>query len=356
MSNISFTEEELRAAAAAYGSAWCGMELGAGPGHGFSQRYQQRKAQILSLASSRRKRSRTRHSAAACLAAVVLLFAVIVASSPAAYAAVRNWTVNVYNTIVDYTFSHAEDDHAALVCAPQSLPEGFTEAETYHKGYFTRSEYKNAETGENIRFEYRKPTQAQKRRIERQGAGAESVTVANGLTAYYKEGRRNIFTGVRTNKLFWHDKDRNLAFYVYSSLDRDALLEIFSDLSCRLPYYGPSQLPEGYEEASREGSHPYVTVRYRASGGDEIIFRYADLSGAEGLIVDTDAGTMLYEVVQINDIEGHYYEPSGQSGDSTLIWIDEKNNIMFELNGMLSREDMIKLAGSIGCKEPGWQQ
>ena len=357
MSSPAFTEEQLKNAVTELAEERYASLPFDGADPEFSDNYQSRKRQFVAMAKdfgaagnhgrTRRRRHRVLRTVAAVLGILIISFAILVVASPKAYAAVRDWTINIYNKIVDYTFNHSEDDHAVIVCEPAGLPEGFERAETYHSGYYTRKLYRNAETGDYIRFEYRKPTKAQIANIEKRGQKAESVTAANGVPMYFAAGS--------PNELFWYDKDRNLVFYVESNLSKDALLDCFASVYLRLPLYEPSWLPEGYEVVDRMDYYPnYDITYYNPSTDSYIYYNYSDLAETDLITIDQLGYDVIVEDVVING-EHSYYFPSADGGPGEdLIYINSTERIVLMLTSDIGKENCVKLAESIRLVETIW--
>ena len=356
MPSLAFTEEQLKIALKELAEERYAQLPFDGPDPEFSENYQKRKRQFIAMARdfdagapvhTKRRSHRILRTAAAVLGILIISFAIVMAASPKAYAAVRNWTINIYNKIVDYTFNHSGDDHAVIICDPAGLPEGFVKAETYHSGYYTRKLYKNAETGDYIRFEYRKPTQAQADRLEKRGQKAESVTAANGVPMYYAAGS--------PNELFWYDKDRDLVFYAESNLDKDALLDCFASTVLRLPQYEPSWLPEGYVEADRMDYYPnYDITYYNPSTDSYIYYNYGDQAETDLIAIDQLGYDIIAEDVIING-EHSYYYPSADGGPGEdLVYINNSNHIVFILTSDIGKENCVRLIESIRLVENNW--
>ena len=358
MSGMVITEEQLKTAVEEFAEEQYAELPFEGPDPEFSENYQARKRQFIAMvrengysAGSGRRNHRVLKTVAAVFAILIISFAILMVANPNVYAAVRNWTINIYNKFVDYTFHHTEDDHAIIICNPAGLPEGFETTETYHSGYYTRKLYENVETGDYIRFEYRKPTQSQIDRIEKRGQKAEAVTAANGVPMYFAEGS--------PNRLFWYDKDRNLAFYVESNMGKDDLMECFASVDYRLPLYEPEWLPEGYEEIYREDLFLEQFILYEVEGSDNsLLLYYSDMAetGPITIIkgVGNDSDDIEYEEIQIGNIKAMYYSSTEHDEGAEMIWIDETNHLVFTLEGDIQKDMAIRIVQGIRCIETEW--
>lgn len=354
--SVTFTEEQLKEALAAYAEDQAeNLQLEGDP-PAFSESYKLRRRQIIEYAATgnpgvfrQKKPRRALRSALLVAVCAVLVCGVIVVSSPAAYAAVRSWSLNIYNKVVDYTFSHSDKDHAVIICTPASLPEGFETAETYHSGYYTRKVYKSAETGDFIRFEYRRPTEAQKSKIAKRAQSAEKVYTSTGV-------EMNLTDSGNHRNLFWYDPDRDLAYYVESSLGAEALAAVFSDIQLRLPLYEPTWLPEGYEVADVDSSYPFYDVVY--SNGDEYFDVYYDCSDlAETdlvFVVSPNEEAVTTETVSIQGKEGFFHPHNDERDGGDLIIIDEKNNLVYMIESNIDKQSIVRIGESIEFKETEW--
>ncbi len=351
MSKSNFTELELKAAVVAYAESWRASEPMYDPNHVFSTRYEEQKQKILALGKKHEQRSRftALKRAAAVIIIIAAIFGTVMLLSPSAYAAFRNWTINIYNKFIDFTFIHSEDDHAVIIAAPGELPDGFELAENYHSGYYTRSIYKDSENENFLQFEYRKPTEAQKKNIEKRGEKAEQVTFSNGVKAFYS-------ASASRSTFFWYDKDRNLSFSVISNLDKETLLDCFASVSYRLPYYEPAWLPDGYKEEARFNYYPGCFINYYNGSTDTFIYyNYKDMAeynGVTAFYIDSDI--KKYELIN-TELRSYYYITAvNPESISTLIWLDEENKLAFCIDAFLTKEEFVKLAENIRCVEPTW--
>lgn len=325
--------------------------------HVFSERYEKRKAQIIACGAKPVRRADSsenrvirpvwlRRSIAAVLT-LVLSLSIAMTFSTTARAAVSNWLTETYNKLVKYVFSHNEDDHTYLICAPGSLPEGFEHVETIREDNYTLKEYKNAVTGDFLRFEYSKATEPMKAEIEKQKAGAELLAVSGSIEKY-------CFDAGASRRVFWYDHQRELVFFADSSLDRDILAASLDSISIRLPLYEPAWLPEGYEEAEQNTEYPSVMITYMDSNSKGmIIYCYSDMAETDLVAIDQIGKDLDFETVQINGIRAYYYSYKDEEGGD-LIWIDEETKLVFTISTSVSRDELLLFANSIKCVELDW--
>lgn len=345
MSVAEYTDNDLRLAVAAYCRDLCADETDYDPGHVFSDLYNERIRKILAVSRRQIHRRRVLHIAASIFIVLMLAFGAVMAFNEPVRATVINWTINIYNKLVDITFNHSEDDHAYIICTPGELPEGFELAENYHSGYYTRKVYKNAE-GQYIKLEYRKPTEVQKRRIDKRGTSSEIITSSMGVQMFLSAGNGKC-------DLFWYDADRDLAFYVESNLDSNTLIRCFDILQMRLPLYEPTWLPDGYEEVNDfSGFLTHYIDYYYPKTGDYIYYGYSDMAETDMVFIDKLGDDIVVDQLLINGNQAYIFPETEGTFGSDLIIIDETNHIVFTISSMLEREDLLILAESITCKEP----
>ena len=344
MSAAEFSEKDLKLAVAAYCRDLCAPEPDYDPGHVFSERYNEQIRKILSMSRRQIYMKRALRMAASLFIVLLLSFGAVMLMNGSARAAFVNWTVNIYNRIVDITFTHTGDDHAYIICTPGELPEGFELAENYHIGYYTRSLYKNAE-GQYIKFEYCRPTEKQKQRIEARSAGAETAVSAQGVKMFLEEGRN-------VSHLFWYEPHQDLAYYVESNLDKDILIKCFDVYSLRLPVYEPAWLPEGYEAVYRNDAYPqYALDFYNADTGEYIYYSYTDAAETDLVFADRLEDDTIVEEVIINGNQGYYFPKTENVADNDMVIIDTSNHLVFTISAELDKAIMVRIAESIICKE-----
>lgn len=361
MSYVSFTEEQLKAAVSAYAEALIDLEKAEAdksPEHEFSEHFYSRMRENIERARKRKplKLRKTRRSfwrsAAAVIATVIIAFVAVMEFSTEARAAVLSWAVFTYDKIVHYQFSHVEDDHAFIICTPQGLPDGFERTEKYRSDYYSRNVYKNAETSEYIKFEYYKPTEKEKAKIEKTGQDAETYYVFDYYKMYYTESAGK-------KKVCWYDLDRNLAFCAEGNLEKETFINTFSAIDFRLPRYEATWVPEGYIVGELTDLQVMRYVDYYNDNGAVVLsFTYSDMSEMDLIWIGKGTGenpdSIASETISINGCSATYYPSSSHDIGSELIWIDDHNKLVFLITGVLSREGMIRFAESITCTESEW--
>ena len=345
-----FTDEQLKTAIAGYLQAETAALPNNAPLPLYSQKYKDRMQSIFAAYRRKTSRRKTWRSIAAVLAVFVLSFSALTAASPTVYAAVESWTLNIYNKIVDYRFSHTDGGRVFLICAPGSLPNGFVRTENYRSGYYCRSTYKNAATGDFLRIEYRIPTEKQIADIEKRSASAELLLEDGIIKKYYTQTSKG-------SKLFWYDPQQSLVFYVESSLGKESLAAAFKIVSMRLPMYEPTWLPEGYTEIAEERviDRSGIDLVYADANGEPAIgFGCYDMSVFNGLIVDRLGDDVDTEKMMINGNSAFYHPGTENTPAGTIVMMDEKNHLVIWINALLNKESLVSLTESIECTESEW--
>ena len=351
MYKTDFSELELKNAFCAYGEAWCAAAPVFDSAHVFSDSFERQKFNILGLGNKQFKRENGMKALKKAVAIIIVILAIsgAVLSIPSVYAALRNWTVEIYNKYIDFTFVHSDDDHAVIIAQPGNLPDGFELAENYHNGYYTRSIYEDSEGKTYLQFEYSKPTEVQKQKIERRGKKADEVIFDVGIKAYFVSSESR-------NRLFWYDEERDLFFNVISNIGKYELLECFPTVSYRLPYYGPEWIPDGYEETGRYDVYPEYIIEYRNKAEDSFIYlTYNDLAEYGGMTAFFGGNEIDYDVIETGTCFYYYASPVKEDSYSDILWFDEEHKLIFSVNAMLDKESLLRFAKSIRCLESDWE-
>ena len=184
--------------------------------------------------------------------------------------------------------------------------------------------------------------------MEKRAAKAEQVYTLTGVEMNLTD------SGSRRN-LFWYDADRNLVYYVESSLGADDLAAAFADMQLRLPVYEPTWLPEGFEVAERRDYYPYYDIDYYDSNSDMYsYFGYFDMSEDSSMSVDRLGDDLSFEKIELPSVECYYYPPTEESQADYYIIVDETDRIIFTFVTELEKDTAIKIIESIKCTESDW--
>ena len=374
---VAVTDKDIERAVKAYAEEYLSRLAQAPDGHVFSERYEKRKAQIIangavlarrtgafgansmrrmeafetnsmrrtSVGARNARHSGLRRSIAAAVLVLAVAFGGVMAFSTTARAVVSNWLKETYSKLVKYEFAHTEDDHAYVICTPGQLPQGFERTEYARTESSTLYVYENAETGGYLRFEYSKATDALKAEIEKQSADAEILTISGSAEKYF-------LAAEGACRAFWYDAQRQLVFFVDSSLGSEALAVCLNTISIRLPLYEPAWLPEGYAEAERIDAYPWVSITWQNGAGEQLKLEYQDMSEADSVYVWSGGDTVASKPVEMGGPTGTYYPASTHETGSGMVWVDEEQNIIFIINAdALEEDELITFAQSVRCTE-----
>lgn len=347
---VTITDKEIEKAVIAYAEEYLGKLSAAPDTHVFSERYEKRRAQIVAFGASpmRQARHRILHSVAAVITVLFMSFCMILAVSPTVRAAILSWTKDAYNKIVYYNFSHTEDDHAYVICAPGSIPEGFVRTKNDRTDVHTQYLYENAGTGEYLQFEYSRATEALKAEVDRQREGADLLVSSGSADKYCLESKNAV-------RVFWYDAQRQLVFFVDSNMSREALAECLDIISVRLPLYEPARLPEGYAETERKDQYPWMSFVWQNDQKAQLTLDYQDMSQADGVYVWSRGDDVVSETVEVAGCTGTYYPASEHEKGSGIVWVDEKLNMIFIINADdMDKAELVAFADSIRCTESVW--
>ena len=348
MGRVDFTEQELKKAVIIYVDAWENATLDIDQDHVFSERFNRRKKEILERSRRIESRRNMRRNTAAVFLVLILSFSIVMVFSQRAQAAVWNWLVEIYDKLVVYDVNNSDGQRADLLCKPSELPEGFERTEEQHRSYYHAYTYRSRETNEYIKFTYRRPTEAQLKRLVKQSNDAEKILLSASREAYYIEKGNS-------RNLFWYNDDLGLSFSIESDLDRETLIETFSSLEYRLPRYEPTWLPEGYELSVSEGDiMEWLTVFSSPEAGSIILVNYTDLFVRQSLSISKGGDDVLFEDVTIGSLSGKYFPPTENDPLSELVWIDEDDALIYTISAELSKDELIKFGSSIKCTETEW--
>lgn len=114
-----------------------------------------------------------------------------------------------------------------------------------------------------------------------------------------------------------------------------------------MPKYRVTWLPEGLELVEEEYySSTYNVQYYNKDTEKTLIFDYGIEKDGNNAYFLTDRSTQ-YSTITINGVEAEYY----QDDDSrTIMWIDEKDSLLFVVTSDLDKETVIRFAEGIRKK------
>ena len=128
-----------------------------------------------------------------------------------------------------------------------------------------------------------------------------------------------------------------------------------NDISEEMPQYIIVDIPNGYEEIAGERIEEsnYVEKVYRSSSDystQDIYFDYTYMQQGSG--ADYDAVDREVVQVTVNGAEGYLFVADDvENMWSTLVWIDEAENLQFSIDAAMEKKDILHMAESIKLVE-----
>ena len=110
-----------------------------------------------------------------------------------------------------------------------------------------------------------------------------------------------------------------------------------------LPFYEITALPAGYAEIEREPDYAFVI--YENEAGDELWLEYSFMVQGSAATLDT-TDTNMYDIM-VNQNHGQFFESIHPDVTNAIVWVDEKTNIQFTIDGPFSLLDMLHIAESV---------
>lgn len=121
-----------------------------------------------------------------------------------------------------------------------------------------------------------------------------------------------------------------------------------TDLSC----WRPTWLPEGYEEVEVWDPGGIYKITYENAEGQSLTLRCISPNTSA---VNMDNEHSDYSEVTINGSKAYLLVSNAEGWQSSLIWTNEENSVMFILRGYISAEDLIRMAESVRITLPRWR-
>ena len=121
-----------------------------------------------------------------------------------------------------------------------------------------------------------------------------------------------------------------------------------TDLSC----WRPTWLPEGYEEVEVWAPGGIYKITYENAEGQSLTLRCISPNTSA---VSMDNEHSDYSEITINGSKAYLLVSNAEGWQSSLIWTNEENSVMFILRGYISAEDLIRMAESVRITLPRWR-
>ena len=284
--------------------------------------------------------------AAACILLAALLGGTVLAISPEARAAFVGWVREVYETWFVYKYHGKNYESGDVVYRPSWLPDGYTETSTpdlYEQEVIV---YKNAD-GSLLIFGYSQ--NAMDLYVSRDEAIIRQTTVRGNAAELYLYEIEDAFSS-----LVWTDADSGLIFWITSTLDGETMVKIAESVTAQeVPktqvIYRPAWIPDGYYEASRVETDTQTTIIYEDNDNHLITFYYVRDADATSIYLE-QKGVEIKSVL-ISNIFADLYLDEDEENANSLVWVDEKNGVLFWISANCNEEELIKIAESVTAQE-----
>ena len=111
--------------------------------------------------------------------------------------------------------------------------------------------------------------------------------------------------------------------------------------------YHCSWLPEGVEVTEVDASDTSGHVIYTSPDDDFAVFSYTYMHSGTALHLFPTEEELVHTEMQINGMHADFYEEPCENYSCFIIWFNEENQIFFDINSNMSKEDTIRMAESI---------
>lgn len=106
-------------------------------------------------------------------------------------------------------------------------------------------------------------------------------------------------------------------------------------------------LPEGVEAMETDASKTSGHVVYTSPDEDFAVFSYTYMHSGTAVHLFPSEEELVHTEMQVNGMHADFYEELGENYSCFIIWFDEANQIFFDINGNLSKEETIRMAESV---------
>lgn len=103
-------------------------------------------------------------------------------------------------------------------------------------------------------------------------------------------------------------------------------------------------VPEGYTLETVVSGEVVTTIIYQGNM-DIIYFTYEHPeNGAQTELFPGDSNV---EAIQVNGMQGEFYLAQNPSESNSIVWFDERSNILLSISGFIDKETMIQIAENV---------
>ena len=106
-------------------------------------------------------------------------------------------------------------------------------------------------------------------------------------------------------------------------------------------------LPEGVEAMEVDASDTSGHVVYISPEDDFAVFSYTYMHSGTALHLFPTGEELVHTEMQINGMHADVYEEPGENYSCCIVWFDEVNQVFFDINGNLNKDEMIRMAASV---------
>ena len=115
-----------------------------------------------------------------------------------------------------------------------------------------------------------------------------------------------------------------------------------------LPRYEVTALPEGYEPYKDEIITPdSYDIGYVNADGELFWFGYQRMEQGGVLAIQEETEGMVVYDVTVNGLKGRVYCSPDAEQHNIIVWIDEENNLEFDISGFLGKDELLRIAESV---------
>ena len=116
-----------------------------------------------------------------------------------------------------------------------------------------------------------------------------------------------------------------------------------------LPQYEITELPDGYAEKSRDTAPGLAAVTYENQNGDVLylVYNFMHQGSQTDIILNEDN---VFDI-SVNKMNGYFIDSRDSGTLNSITWIDEDQNIHFNLDGNFGMKELLHIAESVSlCK------
>lgn len=181
--------------------------------------------------------------------------------------------------------------------------------------------------------------------IERRNTQLIPVNVSDISADLYLDN-----TSGNTNYLVWEDENKQMIFWIASTLDGETMIKIAESVEAQeVPkpqvVYRLTWVPEGYNELKKSISDNHVSIIYENDEGYLLSFTYT--RNRESVSVYSEYQGTDVQTVIVGDNAADLYLDQREGNTNTLIWSDEEKSAIFVISAHCSSDELIKIAESV---------